>query len=120
MIAAGKLRHRVTIEQPGITTGVGGAQTETWTTVATVRGEMREDGGTEGLGGRELDGEGFARSERQLAAELGIRFVMRYRSGITPTMRIKDADGNLYDIVAVMDRDGRRRELELRLLRRVA
>jgi len=117
---AGRLRYRLTIQQPGTTAGAGGTQTETWSTFATVWGSLQGQGGIESLGGRELDTEIAARDSRQLVAEQTLVAEIRYLAGITPTMRVQGLDGRLYDIQAVTDPDGRKRELVLSLRERVA
>ncbi|AMP15492.1 phage head-tail joining family protein [Collimonas pratensis] len=60
----------------------------------------------EDLSGREL----FAAQAAQ--SEVTTRFRIRYRTGVTAKMRLL-CDGVIYNIEAVLDRDGRKRELQL-------
>ena len=90
---AGKLRHRVTIQQ--LVAGspqqnAGGEPDTTWTDVATVYASV------EPLRGREL----FA--AQAVNSEVSGQIRMRYRAGISPDMRIVYA-GRHYDILALVN-----------------
>lgn len=102
MVAAGKLRHRLEIVRPS-----DGSQTDDYgqpqaipATVATVWGSV------ESLSGREL------LLAQQVNAETTHRVVMRYRDDLTKDMRL-NYRGTTLEIEAVLDRSGRRVELEL-------
>lgn len=97
--AIGRLRHRLRLEAASRTPDGGGGAVETWTTVAQVWGHIRPTGGTEiadadGLGGR-----------------ISHEITLRYRAGVTPTMRLA-TDSRRFEIIAVIDIDERRRWLK--------
>lgn len=103
MIAAGKLRHRVALQElragsPDVSGS--GMPDESWTTVATL------DASAEPLSGREL----FAAQEHH--SEVTTRFRIRYRSGVTAKMRLSFS-GRLYDIRYVINVEERNREMLL-------
>lgn len=103
---AGKLRHSVTIQS--LVTGSpdqlpSGEPNVAWTNYLTgVSADIQP------LRGREL----FAAQEHH--SEATVRFVVRWRAGITDTMRVVHA-GLYYGIVWVppVDRAGKQRDLEL-------
>lgn len=100
---AGKLRHRVVLQQrtaASPTNHPSGEKDAAWTTYLTVWASV------EPLAGREL----FA--AQQVNSEVSVRIRMRYRDGITHKLRAS-FDGRIYDIVAVIDREERHVELEL-------
>ena len=100
MMRAGELRHRVTIQQKIVTRDTFGGEVVTWADVATVWAAV------EPLRGREfLDA-------KQIQAETAYRVRMRYRSDVDTDMRIV-WDSRTLEITAVLDVDGRGRELEL-------
>ena len=96
----GRLRHRVTIQQPVVAVNGYGERITTWSTVAVVWGAV------EPLRGRE-----FFDAE-QTQAEISHRVVLRYRSGIDSTMRLLHL-GRVLHIGTVIDVDERHRELQL-------
>jgi len=84
---AGKLRHRITIQSPGITQDlVTGAVSDNW---ETVWGNVPAS--VEPLSMRDLTASQSAQSE------LSARIVIRYRTGVLPTMRILHR-GMIYNI----------------------
>lgn len=97
---AGKLRHRVTIQQLVGTRDVDGAVVPTWQNVKTVWGAV------EPLRGREFV------EAAQLQEEITTRVRIRYRSGIVPAMRVLWG-GFIYDIRAVVHVETRFREMHL-------
>jgi SPP1 family predicted phage head-tail adaptor len=98
---AGKLRHRVTIqEDQGTTQDSLGQEIEDWQDVATVWAAV------EPLQGREF------LEAKQLQAEVTTRIRIRYRSGIEPEMRVVWGD-HTYDVISVIETESRRREIEL-------
>lgn len=89
---AGKLRHRVTIEEKTQTQdGVTGDVTHTWTTWAE-----NVPAAIEPLSGRE-----FVTSAAQQAG-VTARITIRWREGVTADMRIVH-NGTLYNIAAVLE-----------------
>ena len=84
---AGRLRHRIRIEQPTLSQNpTTGAITEAWATVATVFAAI------EPLSAREF----IAAQSTQ--AQIAARIVIRYRSGLTPDMRLIDeGTGAIYN-----------------------
>jgi SPP1 family predicted phage head-tail adaptor len=99
-VRAGELRHRVTIQGRTITRNSYGEEKVDWMPVATVWAEVTD------LSGREY----FA--AQQVQAEVTTRIRIRYRPGVAPEMRVV-AGARTFDILAVLDPDGRRRELHL-------
>lgn len=100
---AGKLRHRVTIQQrtaASPTNYPSGEKDASWTTYLTVWASV------EPLSGREL----FA--AQQVTSDVNVRIRMRYRDGVTAKMRVS-FNSKIYDIVAVINREERNVELEL-------
>ena len=105
---AGRLRHRLVLQSkvdPESTSPVSrdayGGVTVAYTNEATVWGAI------EPLSGREL----FA--QQQIQAEARVRIVLRYRSDIDETWRIKDGDGLYYNVLDVMNENSRDRQLIL-------
>lgn len=97
---AGLLDQRVTIQQKSITRDAYGAEVITWTDVATVW-MMAET-----LSGREYI------AMRQAQSDVTTRFRCRYRAGITTAMRLLWRS-QPFNITEVIDRNGRKAELEI-------
>jgi SPP1 family predicted phage head-tail adaptor len=100
MIGAGRLRHRVTLEEPGTSVGLDGGLLNTWTPVATVFAEVLD------LRGREFI------AAREAHAELSVKVRIRYRPNVRPTMRVRFG-ARVLDVVHVVDVGGIFRLLEL-------
>lgn len=102
MVAAGKLRHRLAIVRPSDPnqTDDYGQPSTIPATVATVWGSV------ESLSGREL------LLAQQVNAETTHRVTLRYRGDVTKDLRILHR-GSTLEIESVLDRSGRRIELEL-------
>jgi len=100
--AAGQFRYRVTfLELRKQKDRWGDAETEAWVDVVTVWGSL------EALSGRELF------SSQQTAEQSNHRIRIRHRAGINPAMRARIGE-RLFELTSPpLDRDGRRRELEL-------
>ncbi len=98
----GRLRHRLKIYDKGTITrnGVGEEIPAYDALVATVWGAV------EPLSGREF------LEANQVQADVTLRIVIRYRSGIRPEMRVIE-DEHTYEIEAVLDQRGERKELHL-------
>lgn len=97
---AGELRNRITIESYTATRGTMGGEVKTWATVATIWASKAH----------QTSREFFAAAK--VNAEITDLFIIRYRSGITPKMRVS-FDSKYYDILGADDPDGRRRSLHL-------
>lgn len=97
---AGRLRHRLTLQSQTETRDAYGGSIITWSTEATVWGAI------EPLSGREY----FAQA--QIQSEVAVRIVMRYRTGIDTTWRVKN-DGLIYNIESVINDSSRDRMLTL-------
>lgn len=98
---SGRLRHQIIIQQPSVSQDANGNLTETWSAFATTWADI------EPVRGREFF------EARVNNPELTVRFHIRYVSGITQEMRVKDADGNIYDIIAPLHIDHRQHEIEI-------
>src|SRR5262245_32080883 len=97
---AGLLRHTVKIEEAHEARDTMGGVIVTWKEYATVYAAI------EPLTGRE------AIQAAQLQAQVDHRIRIRYLPGVVPKMRVTH-DERAYDIQAVLDVEGRRRELHL-------
>jgi SPP1 family predicted phage head-tail adaptor len=97
---AGKLRHRVTIEEATLTRDGFGGQVETWAEWITCWASVEPLQGREFLEGRREE------------AGVDTRIRIRYRSGVLPGMRVTWGD-HTYDIESVIEPESRRRELVL-------
>jgi SPP1 family predicted phage head-tail adaptor len=97
---AGKLRHRITIQEPVTARNGYGEAITTWTAVATVWASV------EPLSGREF----FAAEHVQ--SEVTHRVRMRWQSGITPDMRVLFG-GRVLKVEAVINYGERRTDLQL-------
>lgn len=100
MFPAGRLRHRVTLEERGTTPTPDGGLAAVWTPLATVCAEVLDVRGREFLAAREAH------------AELDVKVRLRYRPDVRPTMRVRFG-GRVLNVTHVVDVGGRRRLLEL-------
>ncbi len=96
----GRLRHQVTVQQATHAQDAYGATTETWSTYVQAWAGVEPIRGTER----------FEAAKNQAQADTKI--VMRYRSGITPAMRVLFGS-RIFDIQSVIEPNTRRRELHL-------
>ena len=97
---AGKLRHRVIVQQPTISRNSLGEEIPSWGTFATVWASI------EPLSGREYT------TLRAELAQVTTRIRMRYLAGLTSKMRILHGT-TVYEIVPQQDMEMRHRELEI-------
>lgn len=97
---AGKLRHRVQIQQHVQGYDEAGQPIQEWQTVANVWAAV------EPLRGREL------LAAMALTNETTTRIRIRYHPGITGAMRVL-FDGTAYNITSVIEVETRRREIQL-------
>lgn len=101
MIAAGKLRHLVTLQKKSVSgKDVMGGQLYTWADVATERASVRP------ASAREVQ----AADQRQ--GETLVEIELRYRADVVQEWRVL-WQGRPYDIRSVLDVDGRGRHLKL-------
>jgi SPP1 family predicted phage head-tail adaptor len=105
---AGRLRHRVTIQQEAVIKGALGGQAKSWVDVVTVWEAV------EPIRGREF----FA--AQQVNSEVTHRVTIRYRTGVTAKMRLV-FQGRVLDISAPpIDVEERHRDLQLMCIERGA
>lgn len=98
---AGSLRHRVTIQENAALKDAAGSQKPYWVDVCTVYAAIKP------LSGRELI---VSQAEN---SEINVRIVIRYRAGITASMRIV-YQNTIYAIVAPpINTDMRNAELQI-------
>ena len=95
----GRLRFRIVIEQSARAGDAMGQAVETWTTFATVWGDIQP------LRGRELFAAQAANSE------ITTRVTIRYLAGISPTWRLKYGS-QIYQIEEMLNPGMRNRSLE--------
>ena len=100
MFNPGDLRHRITLQSPPTTQDSYGAPTGDYTDVATIWANINP------ISGREL----FA--AEQFASEITHRVRIRYRAGVTSSMRVKYGDRN-FEIMYVINEYERDRITQL-------
>jgi len=100
LMDAGRMRHRVSIQQVTETKDTYGATTRTWATIATVWAAI------EPIAGREYF---YA---QQVQSNVSHRVTIRHRAGVTPKMRIMH-DSRTFEIESVRNLGERDRWLEL-------
>lgn len=101
MIQAGKLRHRIDIQEQSITRDSVGGEVISWSNVSTAIPAMVEP-----LSMNEV----FRAQQSQ--SQITMRVKIRYQSGIDPKMRLVYNSEN-YDIESIINPDFRNRELVL-------
>lgn len=98
---AGSLRHKITIQENAALNDAAGSQKPVWVDVCTVQAAIKP------LSGRELI---VSQAEN---SEISVRIVIRYRAGITASMRIVYCN-TIYAIVAPpINTDMRNTELQI-------
>ena len=97
---AGRLRHKVVIEQPTEAQGASGATTKTWSTFATTKASITPMTGSEGM----------AAKERQATVTHEIK--IRWMDGIKTTMRVF-YDSRYFYIKSSLIMNERGREINL-------
>lgn len=108
---SGRLRHRLVLQKKVNASPARdeyGSALLDWSTQATVWGSI------EPLTGQELF------SQQQNQSETRVRIVLRYYAGLDTTWRVKHFDASVspqtakyYNIIEVIDRDARHKELTL-------
>jgi SPP1 family predicted phage head-tail adaptor len=101
----GELRHRLTIEQAVRTDDDGGGAALVWNEIAEVWGAVEAVSGQEGFEADRVSGSAI------------YSITIRYRDGLAPSMRFR-RDNEIYEILSVLDRDGRKRFLTCKCERR--
>ena len=99
-MTVGLLRHRVAIQQRDTTLDAFGQRAQTWTTLYTIWAAIED------ISGKELI------ASMAINTELSTHIFMRFRAGITTAHRVL-YQGAAYNIQAVVDPTGRKRELHL-------
>jgi SPP1 family predicted phage head-tail adaptor len=103
VISAGRLRHRVTIQQATEAQNAYGEMTQSWADLATVWGEVRP------LMARAREGAATEAEILQARAPYQVR--LRYVSGLSPVSHRLVYDDRTFELEAVLDPDGRTHEL---------
>lgn len=98
---AGDLRHKVTIQRLMTGEDEYGQPLNAWQDVVTVWANVED------LTGRE-----YLAAQQVPTTQVSTRVTIRWRSDVKPEMRVVHGS-RLLDIKAVLDSDGRRRELQL-------
>jgi len=93
-------RYKVTIDQLAGTQDATGAVEKTWTTFTNAWVSIEQLNGSERV------------VAQQLNPDVSVRMWMKWQDGISPTMRVSYGSRH-FDIMAVMDLDGKRRFLQL-------
>ena len=101
----GRLRHRLTLEASSRADDGGGGAVSTWEEVAGLWGAV------EGASGKETV------AADRLTGRAGYQIIIRYRDDVTPAMRFRRG-AEAFDILAAIDKDGRRRFLVCQCERR--
>lgn len=96
----GKLRHRIRIQEYVAGRDIFGAEEPAWMDVATVWASVTPVSGKEYF------------ASAQTNAEVSTKITMRYRSGITPKMRIVFGT-RIFEIISVLNFEERGVELNL-------
>lgn len=93
-IDAGRLRHRVTILQPTVTSGIAGAEVD-YTALCTCYAAIEPASATDVI------------RAGQTVAEVQVPITIRYRSTVQPDMLVQRADGSRYVIKGIINVDER-------------
>ena len=96
----GKFTHKVTIQEPIESKGSMGGTEKNWINFHECKAQIVETSGREIL------------KNEQLASNIIARAFMRYKADINPSMRLIHED-NIYQIEGVINKDGKKRYLEL-------
>ena len=104
-LTIGDLRHRVTIESETRTSDGAGGASVAWIVVADVWAAIQPQRGSENL---TLD---------RVAGAVPYDIWIRYRTGVTPSMRVRFG-ARVFDIRAVVDTEDRGHWLKLMALER--
>lgn len=94
---SGRLRERVTIQTETVTRDASGEELRTWAEVATVWASVTPGASSER----------FLASAGQRVAEVTHTVRIRFRSGLTPKMRLVWETTRILEIISVIDPDMR-------------
>jgi SPP1 family predicted phage head-tail adaptor len=94
----GRLRHRLTLEASSRIDDGGGGAVSTWEELAELWGAVEAVGGKEAVAADRVSG------------HAGYQIIIRYRDDVVPAMRFRRG-AEAFDILAALDKDGRRRFL---------
>jgi len=97
---AGRLRHRITFQQPTTTTNAQGGKVKSWTDYVTLWAAIEPVSGHE------------ESENHQEEPVTSVNIITRYYSGITSDMRIKYGS-KYYRISGIINRDERNIELDI-------
>jgi SPP1 family predicted phage head-tail adaptor len=97
---AGTLRRRITIQSLGTASGGFGHPVRAWTDLVSTWGDI------EPLSGRELE------VARAVQAEVTHQVTIRYRTGLTDTMRVV-YQGRYFNINSILDVGMRHEQLQM-------
>lgn len=100
---SGKLRHRITLQQPQVTSNTIGEEYPTWADVATVWAAVEPATGSWYYAGQQAE------------SKVDGRVRIRYRSDVLSTWRIKFGDRYL-SIVSILNPQERNKELTIMYL----
>jgi SPP1 family predicted phage head-tail adaptor len=95
----GKLRHRVTLQQPVDTDDGAGGTTRTWSEVATLWARIEPMSADERVAAERIE------------AAADTRITIRWRAGVTSTMRFSFGT-RVFEIRGLTDREERHRFLD--------
>ena len=84
---ASRLRHRVTLQQEVHTSDGAGGTTKTWSNISDLWAEIIPVAGAAGSALNKLGGKEVVLGD-QVQAEISHKITLRYRSGVTPDMRL--------------------------------
>jgi SPP1 family predicted phage head-tail adaptor len=101
----GRLRHRLTLEARSRADDGGGGAVSTWVALAELWGAVEAATGKETVAADRVNG------------QAGFQIIIRYRDDVTPAMRFRRG-AEIFDILAALDKDGRRRFLVCQCERR--
>jgi SPP1 family predicted phage head-tail adaptor len=98
---SGKLDRLITIQSASVAQNAYGEEILTWSTLATVWAQFLPGGGSERF------------TSQQVYAEAQARFIIRYRTDVTPENQIV-YNGKTWDILSVDEYGGRGNGLEIK------
>ena len=101
----GRLRHRLTLEAASRANDGGGGTVCSWEALGELWGAVEAATGKEAVAADRVTG------------RAAYQIIIRYRDGVTPAMRFRRGT-EAFDILAALDKDGRRRFLVCQCERR--
>lgn len=91
----GRLRHRLTLEANARADDGGGGTVSSWSALAELWGAVEAATGKEAIAADRVTG------------QAAYQIIIRYRDDVIPAMRFRRG-AEAFDILAVLDQDGRR------------